>query len=301
MENNNLGQTDSFYLFIQDVTDRCYKMDKLEPGWNHYDLQHLYYVLYYFHADFEDTFYNLLANKDWRGLSNYYYQRCRLDICPVYVPFDDPPSGAGFFEALTAMAIGDDKSVEHLFPADRTPKKYNEIGKGEYPLKRVGEVLLAGIWYQDHALLDYAVPRAEKFVTGKWPKWEAAAIAYLLALQAHDVAKAGEYLENACKVLHTDFTFVEKKLFIYGHGLYRLAARVLDEDEFQKLPMPEYKTFSKEYAMWRSSHSELPQLYIPFPEPAAFLNDLLTADWRTLPWVPFDPSPIPAEWLELIQ
>ena len=38
---------------------------------------------------------------------------------------------------------------------------------------------------------------------------EIATISYLLALQAHDVARASEHLENACKILHTDFPEVE--------------------------------------------------------------------------------------------
>ena len=292
------GEASTLDLFIQDVVDRFYKMEKIEPGWNHYDLTHLLWLFNYYHSGFEDTFYSLLSCKDWQGLNNYYYQTNRLNIFPTYISYIDPPSGS-FFEVLKAIAVGDDKSVEHLFPSDRTLKKYKEIEKGEYPLKRVGEVLLAGIWYQDSALLEYAIPRAEKFVVGKWPKWEIAAIAYLLALQAHDVAKASEYLEDSCKVVHTGFEPVEKKLFVYAQGVYQLAKRVLDEDMFQKLSMPEYKTFSKEYARWRNSHLELPQLYISFPEPVSFLNDLLTADYRTVPWAGYYPSyPLPAGWLD---
>lgn len=147
--------------------------------------------------------------------------------------------------------------------------------------------------------MDYAIPKAEKFVVGKWPKWEVATIAYLLALQKHDMIKASVYLENACKILHTDLTSVDKKIFVFAHGLYWLAARVLDRDEFLKISMPEYKTFSKEYAEWRNSSSEPMQLYIPFPEPVDFLNTLLVAGWRTIPWGLYEELfPLPAEWIE---
>lgn len=284
--------------FMQHIVQRFYKMEKMEPGWNHYDLKHLWWLLDYYHCDFEDTFDALLIGKDWQGLNNYFYQHNRLDIFPTYVYFMDPPGGFVFYYALTAVAVGDDKSVEHLLPADRSLKKYIEHVKGGYPLNRVGEILLAGIWYQNSTLLDYAISKAEKFAAGKWPKWEIATVAYLLALQAHDVEKASEHLENACKIMHTDFTSVDKKVFASAHGLYRLAARVLDGDEFQKLSMPEYKTFNKEYAEWRNSHPEPPQLYIRFPEPVSFLNDLLTADWKNIPWIEYvNYFPLPAQWL----
>jgi len=95
----------------------------------------------------------------------------------------------------------------------------------------------------------------------------------------------------------------EKKPWIYGHGLYRLAARVLPEDEFNRLPMPNYKTFCKEYAQWCNSHHEPLQLYAPFPEPVAFLNDMFTANYRSYPWIGLDEVPchlIPPEWGELL-
>ncbi len=295
----NAGTTDGLRLFVQAVAERCRLMDKMEPGWNHYDLKHLYWVLDYYHGYFEDTFDALLSRKDWQGINNYFYQHNRMDIFPTYVTY--LPDGFVFHYALTAIAVGDDKSVEHLFPADENLKQYIKNVKGGcYPMNRVGEILRAGIWYQDSTFLDYAIPKAEKFVAGKWPKCEIATISYLLALQEHDITKASEHLENACKILHTDLDYVEKKIYIDAHGLYRLAARVLDEEEFGKLSMPKYKTFSKEYAEWRNRSSEPPQLYIPFPEPADFLNTLLVADWKTIPWGFYegDPFPLPAEWIE---
>lgn len=284
--------------FIQGVAQRAQKMDRLEPGWNHYDLQHLLWVLSYYHGYFEDTFDALFSNKDWQGLNNYFYQLNRLDIFPTYVYYKDPPGGFAFYSILTAIAVRDCNSVEHLLPADRDLKQYIDGVKGGYPLHKVGEIFLAGLWHRDDTLLDYAIPKAEKFAAGKHPKWENAAIDYLLALQKHDTAAAGEHLENACKIMHTDFSYVEKKLFISAHGLYRLAERVLDADEFSRISMPEFKTFSREYAEW-CRNSEPPQLYILFPEPADFLNDLLVTDWKKIPWVENYEKiyPMPAEWL----
>lgn len=78
-------------------------------------------------------------------------------------------------------------------------------------------------------------------------------IAYMLALQEHDIVKAGKCLEDACKIMRsTDWEPEEKAPWICGHGLYRLAAKVLTEGEFKKTAMPNCKTFRREYAEWRT-------------------------------------------------
>lgn len=285
--------------FIQSVAERYHKMEKMEPGWDHYDLKHLWWLFNYYHYGFDQTFDSLFAAKDWEALNNFYYQRNRLDIFPTYVDFDFP--SWHFFNALIAIAVGDDKGVEHLFPSNMSLKTHIEIRKGIYPLCRVGEILLAGMWHRNAEILDYAIPKAVKFAAGKSPKWETATVAYMLALQEHNVSKASEYLNDACKVMHTDFNAPDKKLYISAHGLYRLAARILDEDEFQKLSMPEYKTFCREYAEWRNSHLEPPKLYMRYPEPVDFINDMLTADWRNIEWKGREEFPfvgrIPVEWV----
>ena len=45
----NAGPTDTFRLFVQNVAKRCSLMDEMEPGWNHYDLKHLLWLLDYCH------------------------------------------------------------------------------------------------------------------------------------------------------------------------------------------------------------------------------------------------------------
>ena len=290
---------DTYNNYIQKVVERFYKMNELDPGWDHYDLQHLYWIFNYYQGGaFEDEIEALYNAKDWSALNNLYYQRNRLDIFPTYVDLNYPHWN--FFESLNAVAVGDDKGVEHLFPKNLSLKVHIEMRKGIYPMCRVGEILLGGMWYQDEEILNYIIPKATKFAAGKSPKCDVAAIAYMLALQEHDVSKASEYLNDACKVLHNDLTPMEKRHYLPAHGLYRLAARILDEDEFQKLSMPEYKTFCREYAEWRNSNTEPPQLYAPFPKPVDFLNDMFMGDWHSIQWKGLEDFPfignMPKEW-----
>lgn len=51
-----------------------------------------------------------------------------------------------------------------------------------FPLYRPATNMLIGLWRRDGSVLDYAVPRAKKFVSGKRPQWNRAAVAYLLAI-----------------------------------------------------------------------------------------------------------------------
>ncbi|WP_455617391.1 hypothetical protein [Eisenbergiella sp.] len=81
--------------------------------------------------------------------------------------------------------------------------------------------LLIGLWRGDKDILDEAIPNANKFVHGKRLQWGRAVIAYLL-------------------------------------GLYQLAAYTWDKELFQQLPMPNHKSFSKEYAAWRNTQTIQP-------------------------------------------
>ena len=136
--------------------------------------------------------------------------------------------------------------------------------------------MLIGLWRKDSSVLDYAVPRAKKFVSGKRPQWERAVAAYLLAVYDKNPREAGVQLELLCRgVMRTDFDAdSDKVLFVPAHGLYQLAACLWDEELFQQLPMPNHKIFSKEYAIWRNTQKVHPELFAKYPEP--MINSILT-------------------------
>jgi len=50
--------------------------------------------------------------------------------------------------------------------------------------------MLIGLWRRDDSVLEYAVPRAKKFVSGKRLQWERATVTYLLAMYDKDPREA---------------------------------------------------------------------------------------------------------------
>ena len=174
-----------------------------------------------------------------------------------------------FLEMLEALAVGNMKTLDLLVPHKTEPVTHI------FPAYRPATDMLIGLWRKDNSVLDYAVPRAKKFASGKRPQWERATIAYLLAMYDKNPKEAGVQLGLLCKgVMRADFDAdTDKTLFVPAHGLYQLAARLWDEGLFRQLPMPDHKIFSKEYAVWRTTQKVHPELFAKYPEP--MINNVL--------------------------
>ena len=171
---------------------------------------------------------------------------------------------------LWALAAGNLNTLDLLVP--RKPERVTHI----YPAYRPATDMLIGLWRRDSSVLDSAVPGAKKFVSGKSPQWDRATVAYLLAVYEKNPEEAGIQLELLCKgAMRSDFDpDTDKVLFVPAHGLYQLAACLWDEALFRQLPMPGHKIFSREYAVWRNTHTVQPALYAEYPDPE--LNHILT-------------------------
>ena len=165
--------------------------------------------------------------------------------------------------------MGNMKTLDLLVPHKTEPVTHI------FPAYRPATDMLIGLWRKDNSVLDYAVPRAKKFASGKRPQWERATIAYLLAMYDKNPKEAGVQLGLLCKgVMRADFDAdTDKTLFVPAHGLYQLAARLWDEGLFRQLPMPDHKIFSKEYAVWRTTQKVHPELFAKYPEP--MINNVL--------------------------
>lgn len=209
---------------------------------------------------------NLLKDKDWDKLNNLIYQEnCVRSLCSLMCK--DTYYWA-FLEMLGALAVGNIKTLELLLP-----NKIENV-TNIFPLYKPAVNMLIGLWRQDTGVFDYAVPRANKFVCGKRPQWERAVVAYFLALYNKKPKEAGEQLEIMCKAaMRADFDDTDKMLLVPAHGLYQLAAYLWDTELFQQLPMPNHKSFSKEYAIWRNTQNVQPALFAKYPE--AIINDVL--------------------------
>lgn len=209
----------------------------------------------------------VLMDKDWNRLNNLIYQEnCFRSLCSLMC--GDTHYWA-FLEMLEALAVGNMKTLDLLIPYKTEPVTHI------FPAYRPATDMLIGLWRKDDSVLDYAVPRAKKFVSGKRPQWERATIAYLLAMYNKNPEEAGMQLELLCKgVMRADFDAdTDKTLFVPAHGLYQLAACLWDEKLFQRLPMPDHKIFSKEYAIWRNTQKVHPELFAKYPEP--MINNVL--------------------------
>ena len=203
----------------------------------------------------------VLADKDWDRLNNFIYQEnCFRSLCSLMC--GDTHYWA-FLDMLDALAVGNMKTLDLLVPYKT--ERVTHI----YSTYRPATNMLIGLWRKHNSVLDYAVPRAKKFVSGKSPQWDRATVAYLLALYDKNPEEAGVQLELVCKgAMRSDFDpETDKVLFVPAHGLYQLAACLWDEELFRQLPMPNHKIFSKEYAIWRNTQKVQPELFVKYPEP----------------------------------
>ena len=203
----------------------------------------------------------VLMDQDWNRLNNLIYQEnCFRSLCSLMC--GDTHYWA-FLDMLDALAVGNMKTLDLLVP--RKTERVTHI----YSTYRPATDMLIGLWRRDNSVLDYAVPRAKKFVSGKSPQWDRATVAYLLALYDKNPEEAGVQLELVCKgAMRSDFDpETDKVLFVPAHGLYQLAACLWDEALFRQLPMPNHKIFSKEYAIWRNTQKVQPELFVKYPEP----------------------------------
>jgi len=210
---------------------------------------------------------NILKSQDWNRLNNFIYQE---NCVRSFVSLMNGDSHYwAFLDMLDALAVGNMKTFELLLP-DKM-ENVTHI----FPLYKPAVNMLIGLWRKDDGVIAYAVPRAKKFVSGKRPQWERAAAAYLLALYDKNPKDAGAQLEMLCKAtMWADFDSADKTLFVPAHGLYQLAACLWDTELFQQLPMPNHKSFSKEYAVWRNAQPVHPALFAEYPEP--IINTALT-------------------------
>ena len=218
----------------------------------------------------------LLKDNDWDRLNNLIYQENCVQSLSSLMNTDKQSRYWAFLEMLGALAVGNIKTLELLLP--------NKIENVThiFPLYRPATNMLIGLWRKDNSVLDYAVPRAKKFVSGKRPQWERATAAYLLAVYDKNPKEAGVQLDLVCKgVMRADFDDDRDKILcVPAHGLYQLAACLWDEELFRQLPMPNHKIFSKEYAIWRNTQNLQPELFAKYPEP--IINDVLISPVPTI-------------------
>ena len=212
-----------------------------------------------------------IKNEEWQKINDFINQYLKLKSipCDCSTEYDNSFYGDNL---IWAYACGDENFIETYFP-----KKYG-LTKNGYRAYVVCCNLIMAKYYEDENMLKAAIGDAEKFVNTKAPKWQISLNKFLLALLNHDISPASEELNNFCKLskrLSSDYP-LEEKFALFTHGLYMIASKWLDEDEFAELKMPDNKRFIREYALWRIKNKTPEKKYIyTYPEETDILNIIL--------------------------
>ena len=197
--------------------------------------------------DWNDWTKACIQKEDWPGLCRVVNQRSKSAMMPVIY-------GGYNYEknvhcALECLLCGNIPAIEYILPLDLSQvKNYNN------PFFPAAAHVFLGLWYRDEALLNQAVPDAERFLEGKKPnQLERAMVSFLLNLAKGDAGGATGDLLAVCRGYPKDKRPVlgVRPFCTYAHGLYCLAQLIWPEDKFRAIELPKYKNFLSAFALWR--------------------------------------------------
>jgi len=215
-----------------------------------------------------------VQDQDWPGLCRVINQRSKSAMMPVI--YGSYTYEKNFHCLLECFACGNTGVVERLLPPALA-----QVKNSNDPFFPAAAHLLIGLWYRDPAVLEWAVPEAEKFLMRKKSTLlEKGMVSFLLDLVREDIAKCGEDLLAVCKGYPKDKKYVlgGRPFCTFAHGLYCLAQALLPEEAFQAIETPKYKNFLPEFAQWRQEHPAPDlSLWYRYPEDLAVLNAIYEA------------------------
>lgn len=234
-----------------------------------------------------------IQNEDWLGLCQIINQRGKGAMMPVI--YGGYNYERNFHCMLECFACGNIRTMERILPLELAGvKNCND------PFFPVAVHVLIGLWYKDEAVLEWAIPNAERFLERKKSTlMEKAMVSFLLDLVNGDMDKGSNDLLAVCKGYPRDQKFVlgRRPFCTFAHGLYCLAQHLLPKDIFQSLKMPEYKNFLFEFALWRREHPDPDlSLWFRYPEDMALFNGIYEAPPARLVLLPPDPDDKKQEW-----
>lgn len=215
-----------------------------------------------------------VREKDWPGLCRVMNQRGKIDMMPsIYGSYCYERN---FHCMLECFACGNTQVMDRLLPWELT-----KVQNSNEPFFPAAAHVMIGLWYRDPAVLEWAVPAAEKFMRRKSSTLlEKAMLSFLLDLAGGDMDKAGEDLLGVCRGYPRDQKYMigRRPFCTLAHGLYCLAQVLLPEEAFQALEMPSYHNFLPDFALWRREHPDPDRsLWFRYPEDLALLNGIYEA------------------------
>jgi len=175
---------------------------------------------------------------------------------------------------VEAFAACDIESVKKYCPKDSPV-----LTKG-YKMWFVGYNLILGLLYKDQNRISKGVQQAEKALTTKLPKFDAAVIGYLLALAKQDAEQANEIFSTMMSVYKKSglFEFHNQFLKVFAllpHGLYNMAYYFLPREGFEKIVPPKNTAFWNELTNYQKTVGFLRgEPYIDFSGNLVSLNSI---------------------------
>lgn len=245
-------------------------------------------------ADWNAWMEDCIQKEDWPGLCRVLNQVSKSAMMPVI--YGGYNYERNFHCMLLCFTCGNIQAMDRILPPALTQvKNYNE------PLFPVAAHLLIGLWYKDKAVLEWAVPQAEEFLTGKKAnQFGKAMVSFLLDLAREDMVRGSEDLLAVCKGYLKD----KRPMLgiwpfcVYAHGLYCLAQLLLPEEVFRTLDVPKDKSFLPEFAKWRREHPDPDRsLWFRYPESMALLDRIYEAPPAKLVLMPPAPGDKKQLWL----
>ncbi len=215
-----------------------------------------------------------IEEEDWPGLCRVLSQWDKLLMLPcIYGSYTHEKN---VHCALECLVTGDVLAIERLLPPELAKVKDSYT-----PFFPVAAHLMLGLWYKDAAVLEWAVPEAEALLgTKKVNQMERAMLSFLLDIASGDMVKGSEDLLAVCKAFGRDKRYVlgARPFCTYAHGLCCLAQLLLPEEVFDKLELPDYKSFLPAFALWRrENHHPNRSLWYHYPEDLDIFNQIYTA------------------------
>ena len=133
--------------------------------------------------------------------------------------------------------------------------------------------LLQCILYKDKYDHQKVVEKAQKYIDSKQPIWNRAFVASFLAILKNDDVMLSKNLQTLCDY-HSRQSISDFMKFQcqYAYGLVLLAKHSLPESVFQKVKLPEHKTFDLGYMEWLYTGHFVRQSIYNYPSPYEELN-----------------------------
>lgn len=228
------------------------------------------------HMDPEKEIAACVKAGDWKRLNDLFFQLTRLSLLPGAATGYD--HSGRFLAVLDLAASEGPEAVKRYLPQELGLAK-----NGSAVLVHGMNLLLCLLYCKGKkAVFDTrkVLEDGERFTQTKRPLWERGVVQFLICLYEDRPAGMRTALKELC-VGYERMTLpqYQRMQCLNAYGLVMLAQKIAPPEVFRELTFQEANGFSLGYLEWRLGQEALaPELYLPYPEPAGIINELLLAE-----------------------